>query len=283
MTSIFESPKCLVCEFAFKNNEALDTHMKKTHSESEFEKQNRRVEMTEKALKVFSDRMSGDLKPKQTVGDEKSILKLTADLTDALVNIYIPDDDQEMIKEAEQNSKENLFKFVNTEFKTPSKSAEPSILCLSCQWCSGVFTQSDELVNHFQEQHKIEYNKQKEEGLTVKEPKSTDVSEAENQHPEFERVKYPEKEKDDKFTEDDFQGITLKGNSRKYIQSYNKLKKIMKYQTTFNIKGNILKIVESKPKKPMKVEVLTKENNGKAQIQMYNPGKKRCHNFSDKT
>ena len=50
-----------------------------------------------------------DWSSKQAVGDEKVILTLTADLTDALINIAIPKEEEVTIKEAEKESTENLF------------------------------------------------------------------------------------------------------------------------------------------------------------------------------
>ena len=48
----------------------------------------------------------------------------------------------------------------------------------------------------------------------------------------------------------------------------------MTNKKTFKVKGYTMKIVVSKSKKPMKVEIETLVEKGKAQIQMYNPGKK---------
>ena len=95
------------------------------------------------------------------------------------------------------------------------------------------------------------------------------MSGAENQHQEFEREKYPTKEGVDKNDdiEEEFQGITLKGKSRKYIQAYNKMRKMLTNKKSFNVKGYSMKIIEVKPNKPMKVEVGTSTDQGKAQIQ----------------
>ena len=58
------------------------------------------------------------------------------------------------------------------------------------------------------------------------EQNSTEISGADNQHEEFEREKYPNKEDNEGDNNQfEFQGVTLKGKSRKYIQAYNKLKK----------------------------------------------------------
>ena len=47
----------------------------------------------------------------------------TADLTDALTNIKIYEEEVLTISEAEKESQENLLKFVNRKFETPQKIA----------------------------------------------------------------------------------------------------------------------------------------------------------------
>ena len=98
---------------------------------------------------------------------------------------------------------------------------------MTCQWCPQEFWLTRELKIHAKKHHREEYATQEtERDIEEKEdPKSTDVSEAENQHPEFLREKYPAKEDNDDGDNNEFQGITLKSNSRIYIHAYNKLKK----------------------------------------------------------
>ena len=47
-------------------------------------------------------------------------------------------------------SKENMSKFVNNEFKTPSKT--DGNMWLTCQWCPERFRESNDLVVHFKKE-----------------------------------------------------------------------------------------------------------------------------------
>ena len=90
---------------------------------------------------------------------------------------------------------------------------------------------------------------------------------------DFIRETYPYNEEDE--TEKEFDGITFKGKSRKYIVAYNKLRSKMIQGTEFKVKENKLKIKATPKNKPMKVELTNdKGEKGMAQIQMYNPEKK---------
>ena len=68
---------------------------------------------------------------------------------------------------------------------------------MTCQWCPQEFWLTRELKIHAKKHHREEYATQEtEQDIEEKEDtKSTDVSEAENQHPEFLREKYPAKER----------------------------------------------------------------------------------------
>ena len=94
---------------------------------------------------------------KRRVADEKAMLKLTADLTDELASIPIPDTEQDLINVAKKDSKDNMFKFVSTEFKTPTK--EFAGLHLTCQWCPEMVFKSTELLKHVQIYHTEELKK----------------------------------------------------------------------------------------------------------------------------
>ena len=86
---------CSECGIVFRTCIELKSHMN-----------------TEHYSKVYNE--------KQAIGDEKVILTLTADLTDALTNIKIPEEKVLTISE-EKESQENLLKFANTKFETPQK------------------------------------------------------------------------------------------------------------------------------------------------------------------
>ena len=176
---------------------------------------------------------------KQAVGDEKAILTLTADLTDALTNIKIHEEEVLTTSEAEKDSQENLLKFANTKFETPQK-----------------------IVNH--------------QGLKRSlEPSESQVIKDQNNE-EYMRESFPLKDDNDKDDETiELQGITFKGKSRKYVTAYNRLREKFTRGSEFKFKEFNLKIIETSKGKPMKVELSNQGGEKElAQIQMYKPGKK---------
>ena len=82
-------------------------------------------------------------------------------------------------------------------------------------------------------------------------------------------------ENEEDFNEEEAQGITFKGKSRKYIGAFNRLKEKITQGAEFKVKDSKLKILSTPKQKPMQVEV-SDENGEKnrAQIQMYTPGKR---------
>ena len=160
----------------------MDVHMKKVHGETEYMRLDRITKsiktLRNKEQQIFSSKPESYQKPKKIVGDEKAILILTSDLTDALATIPLPEIEENTMNLAEEESKVNLFQFVNKTFHTPSKTI------LTCQWCSEGFDKTNELIIHAKKHHREEYSTQEaERAIEAKEDsKSTDVSEAENQH-----------------------------------------------------------------------------------------------------
>ena len=224
----------------------MDIHMKREHLETEYMRINRlkhsvelfesgiKQEKTENKVKSDSTKLadcsecgivfkSGHeqeshinvnhgtqiVNTKQAVGDEKVILTLTADLTDALTNIQIPDEDVVIINEAEKESQENLLKFANTKFETPQKLADHRGLKRS---------------------------------LDLNDLKDTKYIHTD----EYIKEKFPIKDENDKDDEtDELQGITFKGKSRKYITAYNRLKEKIIKGAEFKINEFNMKVRET--------------------------------------
>ena len=137
----------------------------------------------------------------------------------------------------------------------------------NCTECGEYFSTYDEQRSHEAIAHEERGTKRAIEEAEIVEEHVIDSSE------EFTRETYPyiEDGKDD----EEADGITFKGKSRKYIGAYNRLREKMVQGAEFIVNGIELKIKNTPKNKPMKVEVKSKEGElGKAQIQMYNPGKK---------
>ena len=134
-------------------------------------------------------------------------------------------------------SKENLFQFLNAEFKTPSKENRGIKRNIDSQNCS-----------------------------KTEDPENT----------EYTKETYPDIDDTDEDSKyEDLQGITFKGKSRNYISAYNRLRENLVKGAAFRVKDNHLKVTATPKGKPMKVQ-LTKVcgEKGHAQLQMYKPGKK---------
>ena len=272
-----KDPICEKCNITFKKMIYMDIHMKRVHLESEYMRIDRLkqyVELVEAVIKqektenkVKSDqavvptecsecgivfKTCIELKShmnsehytkvdnkKQAVGDEKVILTLTADLTDALTNIKIPEEEVLTINEAEKESQENLLKFANTKFETPQK-----------------------IVNHRGLKRSLE-------------PSESQVIKEQNNE-EYMKESFPLKDDNDKDDETiELQGVTFKGKSRKYVLAYNRLREKFTQGSEFKIKEVNLKVKETPKGKPMKLELSTEGGEKElAQIQMYNPAKK---------
>ena len=175
---------------------------------------------------IAREHNTDSLRAKQIVGDPKVILTLTADLTDALKSIPVPE--EKIINDVEKQSKLNLLSFMNNEYQTPLK---------------GTNDGSDF----------------SDDGRDIKER-------------DYIKEVYPKNEENN---EAEFQGVTYKGKSRKYINAYNRLKEKLVKGSEFKVKGNCLRVKETPKGKPMKVELSNEGGDkGEAQIQMYKPGKK---------
>ena len=139
------NPKCDICNITFVRMEYMNTHMKVKHDESEYMRMERlkqgietvvnkkpqnviiisgeRVKIkdcTECGLLFVSENeykthlTNSHMKSnyeKRPVGDKEVILTLTADLTEALINIPIPDEDIVTIDKAEKEFLKNIQKF----------------------------------------------------------------------------------------------------------------------------------------------------------------------------
>ena len=161
-----KSYDCTECGVVFVTSDLIDKHNKEHHT---FEVQD-------------------EVKNKQVVEDEEALLTLTSDLTEALSNIPIQDNDLKVINEAEKESNENLFQFLNSEFQTP----------LKAQVTRG----------------------QKRDIESMQCNVSNDTND-----PEYIKETYPKiDEKDEDSKSDELQGITFKGRSKKYLSAHNKLK-----------------------------------------------------------
>ena len=256
---------CDICSHKSKNMPDLNKHMSLVHKESDHIRIERLTKTFEARVskqsvsKLFDCSECGDnfesgdqlskhnaryhsiksedcnVKTKKIVEDKEAILTLTADLTEALMNIPLPDEDIHTIIKAEKESKDNLLLFVNSEFKTPSK---------------------------IQENRGIKRNIEIETSSTTENIENT----------EYIKETFPNTDNTDN---DDLQGITFKGKSRKYISAYNKLRENLIKDAEFKVNKNHLKVTATPKGKPMKVEVTKSDGEkGHAQIQMYKPGKK---------
>ena len=164
---------------------------------------------------------------------------------------------------------------VVTKFPSPVK----------CDICCYSFNNSRALDQHIKSDHEEYHNNKSEKSVkedcvqiirgTKRHVDESDKVEEkkENYSSEYTKETYPYDE--DRKSEEDSDGITFKGKSRKYIVAYNKLKSKMIEGTEFTVNGCKLKIKATPKNKPMKVELTNQMGEkGKAQIQMYNPGKK---------
>ena len=268
--------KCECCSITFNKMEAMDTHMRIKHDESEYMRINRLTKFAEAVIQ------------KERVG----VKMISFDCTECG---YLFD--------MEDEQKRHFADFHGV------KKAEKRAPCGEC----GEMTDKSKLNEHIAKEHN-EYNVKekkvvgdpkiilsltadltdalknipvpKEEIVEVAEKQSTSnllkfmntkyttpVKQCNNiKCEEYEKESYPKTDEDN---EDNLQGITFKGKSRKYITAYNRLREKMVKGAEFKVKTDCLKIKENPKGKPMKVELSNdNEVKGQAQIQMYKPGKK---------
>ena len=224
MNSIFETPRCDICNFKFETITTLDVHMKVAHEETDHSRIQRRVKMaanaTEKSKKI-------DIQGGSKCFNCTECGEIFATLND------------QQIHERKYHSLKNIILQENI----------------------GLVKEEDPLPNHGIKRDINESDK-------VEEHKETDSS-------DFTRETYPYIEENENQTENESDGITFKGKSRKYILAYNKLRSKMVQGAEFKVNDNELKIKATPKNKPMKVELTNSiGEKGKAQIQMYNPGEK---------
>ena len=143
----------------------------------------------------------------------------------------------------------------------------------NCSECGDLFSALEEQKAHEENNHK-ENNPLLNRGRKREVDEIDQVDETkQNITSDYTRETYPYS--DDNQTEDDAEGITFKGKSRKYIVAYNKLRSKMVEGAEFKVNEYELKIKATPKNKPIKVELTNKNGDkGNAQVQMYNPGKK---------
>ena len=134
-----------------------------------------------------------------------------------------------------------------------------------------------EQIEQEKEDHKTDnedVEEQEEDSRGTKRELETTEDENEAVNSEYTKVTDGAENEDD-LDEVNAQGITFRGKSRKYIGAFNRLREKMIQGAEFRVKEFKLKIKSTPKQKPMQVEV-TEDNGekGRAQIQMYTPGKK---------